>query len=69
MLCFHLINTIRLSAKTSELGQFLLDFQQTYVPLAVRDVGRCVEFVLTTISLIQFLKLEDLSTETGDLFA
>lgn len=69
MLCFHLLNRTNLSPETGELGEFLLDVQQPCLTLAVGDMGLCVESVLNTILLMRFLKLQDFSTETGDLFA
>ena len=68
MLFLHLFNRTKSSAKTSDLGEFLLDFKQPLLPLAVGKVGLRVRSGLTAILLVQFLKLHDLSTESSNLF-
>jgi len=67
MLILHLLNRTNSSAKTCELREFLLDCKQTLLALAVCDLGFCIGSVLTTILLVQFLKLDDLSTQSGNL--
>jgi hypothetical protein len=69
MLFLHLLNRTESSAKTSDLGEFLLDFKQSLLPLAVSKVGLHVGLGLTTITLVQFLKLHNLNTQSGNLFA
>ena len=68
MLFLHLFNRTDSSAKTSNLGEFLLDFLQPVLPLAVGKMGLRVGSGLTAILLVQFLKLHDLSTKGGNLF-
>ena len=69
MLFLHLLNRTESSAKTSDLGEFLLDFLQPILPLAVSKVGLRVGSGLTAILLVQFLKLHDLNTQSSNLFA
>ena len=69
MLFLYLFNRTESSAKTSDLGEFLLDFLQPILPLAVSKVVSRVGPGLTAISLVQFLKLHDLNTQSSNLFA
>ena len=63
MLYLHLFNGTKSSAKTSDLGEFLLDFLQPILTLAVSKVVLRVGPGLTAIPLVQFLKLHDLNTQ------
>jgi len=69
MLFLHLFDRSKSSAKTSDLGEFLLDFLQSILPLAVSKVGLRIGSGLTAILLVQFLKLYDLNTQSSNLFA
>jgi len=69
MLFLYLFNRTESSAKTSDLGEFLLDFLQSILPLAVSKVGLRIGSGLTAILLVQFLKLYDLNTQSSNLFA
>jgi hypothetical protein len=55
-------------AKVRELGKFLPDRFQPFVPLAVRDLSLCVRVGLTPILVIQLLKVRDLGTKPPDFF-
>ncbi len=68
VLLFHLLDGTNSSAKVSELGEFLLDCLQPFMPLAVSDLRLCFISALTPILVIQFLKVSDLNAETPDLF-
>jgi hypothetical protein len=72
VLFFPLFDRQNSSAKVSELGEFLLDGLQPFMPLAVSDLSLC--FILTPtprkpILIVQLLKVCDLVAETPDLFA
>jgi hypothetical protein len=59
-------------AEVSELGEFLLDRLEPFMPLAVSDLSLC--FISgptpsTPILVVQLLKVCDLVAETPDLFA
>jgi hypothetical protein len=69
MLFLHLFNRTNLSAKTRELNEFLLDFLQPLLALAVSDLGLCLGSGLTAIPFVQFLKLHNLNTQSGNSFA
>jgi hypothetical protein len=62
MLFLNLFNRTESSAKTSDLGEFVLDFKQPLLPLAVSKVRLRVGSGLAAILLAQFLKLHDLNT-------
>lgn len=68
MLVFHLFNRENLAAKTSELGKFLLNCLQPFLPLAVSNLGLGSIPISKAILIIQFLNLSDLRTETPYLF-
>lgn len=65
----HLFNRTESSAKTSDLGEFLLDFLEPIPPLAMSKMGLRVGSGLTAIPLVQFLKLHYLNTQSGNFFA
>ena len=71
MLLFPLFDRENSSAKASELDQFLLDFLQPFLPLAVSDLSLFVCSISTVkaILVVQFLKGCDLVAEAADLFA
>lgn len=68
MLLLHLFDGKNLAAKASELGQFLLNFQQPFLPLAVSDLGLCFILISKTKLFVQLLDVRDLRTETPYLF-
>jgi hypothetical protein len=53
MLFLHLFNRTESSAKTSDLGEFFLDFLQPILSLTVSKVGLRVGSRLTAILLVQ----------------
>ena len=72
VLFFPLFDRENSSAKVNELDQFLLDFLQPFMPLAVSDLSLGSIAALTTrtpILIIQFFKVCDLVAKTLDLFA
>lgn len=69
MLFLHLLNGTNSFAKTSKSGEFLLDFLQPLLSLAVGKVGMRVRSGLTAILCVQFLKLCDFGPKAGNLFA
>ena len=69
MLCFPLFDRENPSTKASELDQFLLDFLQPFLPLAVGDLSLCFVAGVTPILVIQLLKVCDLVAEMPDPFA
>ena len=68
VLLLRLFYRTNLPAKAGELGKFLLDSLQPFLPLAVRDLSIWVISALTPILLVQFLNLRNLHSETPDLF-
>ena len=69
MLCFPLFDRENPSTKAGELDQFLLDFLQPFLPLAVGDLSLGFVAGVTPILVIQLLKVCDLVAEMPDLFA
>src|ERR1700747_441499 len=65
----HLCYGAHPAAKCSELGKFLLDGLQTFMPLAVSDFSISVVAVLTPIPFVHLPNLSDLCTETPDFVA
>jgi hypothetical protein len=71
VLLFPLFDRQNTSAESSELGQFLLDLLQPFMPLAVSDLSLCfiaAPIPRTPVLGVQLLKVSDLGTETPDLF-
>ncbi len=68
VLLLHLLYGTNLPAKAGELGKFLLDRLQAFIPLAVSDMSTGVISVGTPILLVQLLNLSNLQSETPDLF-
>jgi hypothetical protein len=62
---FHRENPL---AKVRQLGEFLPDCFQAFVPPAVRDLSLGVWVGLTPILVIQLLKMRDLGTKPRDFF-
>jgi len=69
VLFFHLFDRVNSSAKVSELGEFLLDCLETFLPLAMSNVSQRFISAFTPILLIRLSKLCDLHPETPNLFA
>ena len=71
VLFFSLLDRENSAAEVSELDQFLLDFLQPFLPLAVRDLSLFVRSIstVTPILVVQLLEGSDLGAETADLFA
>ena len=72
VLFFPLFDRENSSAKVNELDQFLLDFLQPFMPLAVSDLSLGSIAALTPrtpILIIQPFKVCDLVAKTLDLFA
>jgi hypothetical protein len=69
VLFLHLFNRMNSTAKTSEQREFLLDFQQPFLPLPVINMRLRILSPFPAIPLIQFLKLCDFGPKPGNLFA
>jgi hypothetical protein len=72
VLFFPLFDRENSLAKTCELGEFLLDGFQSFLPLAVSYLSLGAVAVLTpgtSILIIQLSNLGDLGAEIADLFA
>jgi hypothetical protein len=72
VLFFPLFDRQNSSAKVSELGEFLLDGLEPFMPLTVGGLGLCfisAPTPSTPIVVVQLLKVCDLVAETPDLFA
>ena len=69
MLFLHLLNGTNSTPKTSEQREFLLDFQQPFLPLPVINMRLRILTPFPSIPLIQFLKLGDFGPKPGNLFA
>ncbi len=67
VLLLHLFYGTDLPAQAGELGEFLLDPLQPFMPLAVSDMSIGIVSVLTAILLVQLLDFSNLSPETPDL--
>jgi hypothetical protein len=68
VLLFHLFHRVNSSAKSSELGEFVLDCLQPFLPLAMSNLSLCFVSAFTPILVIQLLKMSDLDAETPNLF-
>lgn len=71
VLFFPLFDRENSSPKVSELGEFFLDFLQSFKSLAVSDLSLGSIAVLTSgtpILLVQLLKMCDLGTESPNFF-
>ena len=69
MLFLHLLNGTNPAAKTSEQREFLLDFQQPFLPLPVSNMRLRILSPFPSILLVQFLKLCNFGPKPGNLFA
>lgn len=68
VLLFHLLHGTNSPAQLGELGQFLLNGLQPFMPLTVRHLGLDFIPALTPVFIVHFLKVSDLFTEPPDLF-
>ena len=69
VLFFPLFDRENSSAKASELGEFLLDRLQPFLPLTVSDLSLWFMSAFTSVLIVQLLNLSDLSAETRNLFS
>lgn len=69
MLCFSLLDGQNSAAKTGELGKFLLNRLQAFLPFPVSHLGLRVIAAGTSILFVQRLNLSDLSADVLNLFA
>ena len=68
VLFFSLLHGKYAATEVGDLGQFLLDFLKSFMPLAVSHLSFCFGVGLTAILLVQLLELSDFSTKVSDLF-
>ena len=68
MLFFSLLHGKDSATEARELGQFLLNFLEPFMPLAVGDLSFCFGTRVAPILGIQFLKVRNLSPEIANLF-
>jgi hypothetical protein len=68
VLFFSLLHGKNALTQAGELGQFLLDFLEPFMPLAVGYLSFCFGVGLTPVLGIQFLKVSNLKPETSNLF-
>lgn len=69
MLCFPLFDRQNSAAKTGELGEFLLNRLQAFLPFTVSQLGLRVIAACTSILFVQGLNLSDLGADVLNLFA
>ena len=69
MLFLHLLNRMNSTAKTSQQREFLLDFQQPFLPLPVSNMRLRILSPFLSVPLVQFLKLCNFGPKPGNLFA
>ena len=68
MLFSHLLNGKRFATKLGELDKFFLNRLQSFLPLAVSDVGSCSVLASKPILFIQGLHVGDFRPKTRYLF-
>ena len=68
MLFFSLLHGKNAATEVGDLGQFLLDFLKSFMPLAVSHLSFCFGVGLTAVLLVQLLELSDFSAKISDLF-
>jgi len=68
VLLFHLFDGKNLATKASELGKFMLNCLEAFMPVAVSDLGLSVIPISKPILFIQLLDVSNLRTETPYLF-
>ena len=68
MLFFNLFDRYNFASKASELGQFLLNCLQPFLPLTVSDLGFWSILVAKPILFIQLVNVSDFRPETPNLF-
>jgi hypothetical protein len=68
VLFFSLLHGKNAATEVGDLGQFLLDFLKSFMPLAVSHLSFCFGVGLTAVLLVQLLELSDFSAKIPDLF-
>lgn len=68
MFLFHLFHRKNLAAKTGELGKFLLNRLQPFMPLTVSELGFRFIPLSEPILMVHLLNVSDLCTKTAYLF-
>ena len=68
VLFFPLFDRENSSPKVSELGEFFLDFLQSFKSLAVSDLSLGSISICASILLVRLLNLSDLCPEAPDFF-
>jgi hypothetical protein len=66
---FHLFHGKNPATQITDPGEFLLDYLQPFMPLAMSDLRLGSMPLAPSVFLIQFLNVYDLGTETRNLFA
>ncbi|MGC2818709.1 MAG: hypothetical protein WA198_03430 [Candidatus Sulfotelmatobacter sp.] len=61
MLFFSLLHGKNAATEVSDLSQFLLDFLESFMPLAVGYLRFCFGVGLTAVLVVQVLELSDFS--------
>jgi hypothetical protein len=69
VLGFSLFDRQNSAAKTGELGEFLLNRLQAFLPCTMRHLGLWVIAAGTSILFVQHLNLSDLGADVLNLFA
>lgn len=64
----HLLNRKSFSSEFGELHEFLLNLQQSFLPLAVGNVGLCFVLDSKSIAFVQRLNVRDLRPKRTNLF-
>ena len=69
MLFPHLLNRKSFVTELGELDKFFLNLLQSFLPVAVSDVGFCSLLASKPILFIQLLNVSDFRPKTHNLFA
>jgi len=68
VLVFHLFDRKNLATQACELGKFLLNCLQPFLPLLLSEPGLCSITISSPILFVRPLNVSDLITETPYLF-
>lgn len=68
MLFPHLLNRKSFVTELGELDKFFLNLLQSFLPMAVSDVGFCSRLASKPIPLIQLSNVSDFRPKTRNLF-
>jgi len=68
MLFPHLLNRNSCVTELGELDKFFLNLLQSFLPVAISDVGFCSLLVSKPIPFIQLLNVSDFRPKARDLF-